>query len=68
MFEAAEVSVAEDGRVLVRSSASPHGQGHATTFAQIVADRLGVEPEEVDLEFSDWRPCRPASGRSAAAR
>ena len=53
MFEAAEVSVAEDGRVLVRSSASPHGQGHATTFAQIVADRLGVEPEDVDLEFSD---------------
>jgi carbon-monoxide dehydrogenase large subunit len=39
--------------VLVRSSASPHGQGHATTFAQIAADRLGLELDDVELEFSD---------------
>jgi carbon-monoxide dehydrogenase large subunit len=52
-FESAEVSVHPDGRVVVRSSASPHGQGHETTFAQIVADRLGVDPEEISLEFSD---------------
>ena len=53
MFEAAEVEVRPDGEVVVRSSASPHGQGHATTFAQIAAERLGVELEDVSLEFSD---------------
>jgi carbon-monoxide dehydrogenase large subunit len=61
-FESAEVTVGDDGRVLVRSSASPHGQGHATTFAQIVADRLGVELDQVDLEFSDSASTPPGVG------
>jgi aerobic carbon-monoxide dehydrogenase large subunit len=39
--------------VTVRSSASPHGQGHATTFAQIAAERLGVDPSAVRMEFGD---------------
>jgi carbon-monoxide dehydrogenase large subunit len=53
MFESAEVEVRPDGGVVVRSSASPHGQGHETTFAQIAADRLGIALEDVTLEFSD---------------
>jgi aerobic carbon-monoxide dehydrogenase large subunit len=52
----------EDGCVTVRSSASPHGQGHATTFAQIAAERLGVDPEDVDLEFSDSSIVPPGTG------
>jgi carbon-monoxide dehydrogenase large subunit len=37
----------------VFSGASPHGQGHDTTFAQIAADRLGIDPEQVDVIHGD---------------
>jgi carbon-monoxide dehydrogenase large subunit len=52
-WEAASISIEKDGRVLVRSGSSPHGQGHDTTFAQIVAERLGVEPHMIELRFGD---------------
>ena len=32
---------------------SPHGQGHETGFAQIVADRLGIDPQQVDVIHGD---------------
>ena len=38
------MTVEPSGRVVARSGSSPHGQGHETTFAQIVAERLGVDP------------------------
>jgi len=53
MFESADATVGADGRVLIRSSSSPHGQGHDTTFAQIAAERLGIDLDEVAFEFSD---------------
>jgi aerobic carbon-monoxide dehydrogenase large subunit len=52
-FEAAQAALEADGRLRVRSSTSPHGQGHATTFAQIVADRVPVDPGDVVFEFGD---------------
>jgi aerobic carbon-monoxide dehydrogenase large subunit len=52
-WEAATVSLKPDGRILVASSASPHGQGHDITFAQIAGDRLGVEVDRVVLRFGD---------------
>jgi aerobic carbon-monoxide dehydrogenase large subunit len=52
-WEAATVSLNPDGRILVASSASPHGQGHDITFAQIAGDRLGVEVDRVVLRFGD---------------
>jgi carbon-monoxide dehydrogenase large subunit len=39
--------------VLIASSASPHGQGHDITFAQIAADRLGVDVQQIVLRFGD---------------
>ena len=42
MFETAVAELLPDGRVLIRSGSSPHGQGHDTTFAQLAAERLGV--------------------------
>ena len=45
------MTVEPTGRV--RSSTSPHGQGHDTTFAQIAADRLGIDPGDVVLRFGD---------------
>jgi carbon-monoxide dehydrogenase large subunit len=41
------------GSVTVYTGSSPHGQGHETGFAQIVADRLGVSPEVVDVIHGD---------------
>ncbi len=55
LFETAEAELLPEGRLLVRSGSSPHGQGHDTTFAQLAADRLGVELEDVELRFGDSR-------------
>jgi carbon-monoxide dehydrogenase large subunit len=55
LYETAEAELLPDGRVLVRSGSSPHGQGHDTTFAQLAADRLGVELDDVMLRFGDSR-------------
>jgi aerobic carbon-monoxide dehydrogenase large subunit len=52
-WESADMTIEADGRVIVRSGSFPHGQGHDTTFAQIVADRLGVPMEDVVLVFGD---------------
>jgi carbon-monoxide dehydrogenase large subunit len=52
-WEAATASLERDGRILVASSASPHGQGHDITFAQIAGDRLGVEVDQIVLRFGD---------------
>jgi carbon-monoxide dehydrogenase large subunit len=61
-WESAEMTRADDGRVIVRGSSSPHGQGHATTFAQIVADRLGIAIEDVELRFGDSAESPPGVG------
>ena len=53
LWESAVVRVEPDGRVAVRTGSSPHGQGHETTFAQIAADELGVEPEAVEIRWGD---------------
>jgi carbon-monoxide dehydrogenase large subunit len=53
LFETAAAELLPDGRLLVRSGSSPHGQGHDTTFAQLAAERLGVGLDEVELRFGD---------------
>jgi carbon-monoxide dehydrogenase large subunit len=52
-WEAATVRMLPTGRVEVVTGTSPHGQGHVTTFAQIVADTLGVPFEDVDVIHGD---------------
>jgi carbon-monoxide dehydrogenase large subunit len=52
-YETAAVSLEADGRVVCWTGSSPHGQGHETTFAQIVADELGVDPAQVEVRFGD---------------
>jgi carbon-monoxide dehydrogenase large subunit len=61
-WESADVQVQPDGRVLIFSSASPHGQGHETTFAQIAAQRLGVVLDQVALRFGDSATAPPGVG------
>lgn len=52
-FESARAALESDGCVSIASSTSPHGQGHDTTFGQIAAERLQLEPGRVRLSFSD---------------
>ena len=46
LFEAGEVRVHPTGTVTVFTGSHQHGQGHETTFAQVVADRLGMPMED----------------------
>ena len=51
--EMARLSVAPDGRVVVVTRQQPHGQGHETTLAQVVADELGGRMEDVVVRWGD---------------
>jgi carbon-monoxide dehydrogenase large subunit len=61
-IEAATVRVDPDGGVRCATSFPSQGQGHATTIAQVVADRLGVPLERVRVETSDTRVAPLGSG------
>jgi len=53
LFEAGEVRVHPTGKVTVFTGSHSHGQGHETTFAQVVADRLGIPIDDVDIVHGD---------------
>jgi carbon-monoxide dehydrogenase large subunit len=46
-WEAGTVRIERTGKITVLTGVSPHGQGQETTFAQIVADEFGLEPDDV---------------------
>jgi carbon-monoxide dehydrogenase large subunit len=52
-YEGAQVRVESDGRVFASTGITTQGQAHFTTFAQIVADQLGVEPKDVLVTTGD---------------
>ena len=52
-YDTAQVRMDPTGEVVVTTGTCGHGQGHETTFAQIVADRLGVHPDQVRLRQGD---------------
>jgi len=52
-FESATVRVEPTGTVTVFTGVSPHGQGSETSFAQIVADRMGVPFDDVVVQHGD---------------
>jgi carbon-monoxide dehydrogenase large subunit len=54
-WESGSIKVERSGRVTAITGASAHGQGHETTFAQIVADALGVTPDDVTVVHGDTR-------------
>ena len=53
LYESASVRVDPTGTVNVFTGTHSHGQGHATTFAQIVADKLGVDINSVEIIHGD---------------
>jgi carbon-monoxide dehydrogenase large subunit len=52
-YESSQVRVHATGSATVYTGTSPHGQGLDTSFAQIVADRLGITPDMVDVVHGD---------------
>ncbi len=52
-WEAATVRILPTSKVQVVTGTSPHGQGHETSWSMIVADKLGIDPADVDVLHSD---------------
>ena len=53
LFESANIRVQPTGTVSVYTGSHSHGQGHETTFAQLVADNLGIPMENVEIVHGD---------------
>jgi carbon-monoxide dehydrogenase large subunit len=53
LYEAATIRVNPTGSVAVLTGSHSHGQGHETTFAQVVAEKLGIPIESVDIVHGD---------------
>jgi len=53
LFESGEVRVNPTGSVTVLTGSHSHGQGHETTFAQLVAGKLGIPVEDVEVVHGD---------------
>jgi aerobic carbon-monoxide dehydrogenase large subunit len=52
-WDAATIRCLPTGKVVVATGTSPHGQGHETSWSQIVADGLGVTPDDVEVLHGD---------------
>ena len=52
-WESATVRILPTCKVQVVTGTTPHGQGHETCWSMIVADRLGVDPDDVEVLHSD---------------
>jgi carbon-monoxide dehydrogenase large subunit len=53
LWESAEVRVNPVGTIEVLTGSHSHGQGHETTFAQLIADRLGISIDQVQIVHGD---------------
>jgi carbon-monoxide dehydrogenase large subunit len=53
MFDSAELRVHMTGKAILRTGAKTQGQGHETTWAQIVAHELGIPAEDITVEEGD---------------
>jgi carbon-monoxide dehydrogenase large subunit len=53
MNDGADLRVHPSGKAVISISAQTQGQGHETTFAQIVAEELGIAPEDIQVRHGD---------------
>jgi carbon-monoxide dehydrogenase large subunit len=53
LWESSNVKVHLTGKVVVTTGSQPHGQGHETTFAQVVSEQLGIPYEDIEIKHSD---------------
>ena len=52
-WDGATIECLPSGEVILKTGTSPHGQGHETSWSQIVADGLGVNPDAVEVLHGD---------------
>ncbi len=52
-WEAATVRITPTAKVQVVTGSAPHGQGHETSWSMIVAEKLGISPDDIDVLHSD---------------
>ena len=67
-WESAIVRMEPDGTVRLFVGTSPQGQGHATTFVQLAADRLGIDAADIELVHSDTDRSPYSAYGTAASR
>ncbi|WP_127480743.1 aerobic carbon-monoxide dehydrogenase large subunit [Nocardioides pantholopis] len=65
-YEGAHINIETTGKVKVATGLTTQGQGHATVFAQLVADELGVKFEDVEVVTGDTRRMPYAVGTFAS--
>jgi carbon-monoxide dehydrogenase large subunit len=65
-WESGVVRMELSGAVTAITGSSPHGQGHETTFAQVVADHLGVEPDVITVRHGDTAGVPQGSGTAGS--
>jgi carbon-monoxide dehydrogenase large subunit len=53
MFDSAEIRIHPTGSAIARMGSITQGQGHQTTFAQIIATELGISSEDIQIEEGD---------------
>jgi carbon-monoxide dehydrogenase large subunit len=53
LYESSQIRVLATGKVIATTGSSSHGQGHETTFAQIVADQFGIGLDDVEVLHGD---------------
>ncbi len=53
LYEVGQVRVQPTGKISVYTGSHSHGQGHETTFAQIVADKLGIPIDDIEIIHGD---------------
>jgi aerobic carbon-monoxide dehydrogenase large subunit len=65
--EYGSVEIQPDGSIVAKTGSSSHGQGHETSFAQVVADRLGVPFEKITVQHGDTATM-PRGGGTGGSR
>jgi aerobic carbon-monoxide dehydrogenase large subunit len=65
-WESGVVRMERTGVVTAITGSSPHGQGHETTFAQVVAEHLGVTPDVVTVRHGDTAGAPQGSGTAGS--
>ncbi len=66
MFDSAEIRIHPTGKVIARFGTKSQGQGHETTYAQIIAEELGIPIEDIIIEEGDTDTCPYGLGTYAS--
>ncbi|MDX6806231.1 xanthine dehydrogenase family protein molybdopterin-binding subunit [Terrihabitans rhizophilus] len=66
--EGAVVEIGADGKVVLHVGTQSTGQGHETTYVQMLAEKLGVEPQHIQVRTGDTTQPMPSAGGTVASR